>query len=191
MCLWAILYSQYRSAYTAARKCGPWSWNWDWCRAIPFLGIHKWDFRCSVQYCKCSKVRLAINLWRVPYHCLGTHNSFKLSRRNVKTQSTSEGYNSQENITKLSGMEHKKFFSALHDCAKALNNLAARISWYRWICYAAFWICQRRLFDKMQWWFFQYFVNSLPAPLCWPPKQRNRLFSSQQWSNNAFISVPR
>jgi hypothetical protein len=21
--------------------------NWDWCRAIPFLGIHKWDFRRS------------------------------------------------------------------------------------------------------------------------------------------------
>ncbi len=25
-------------------ECG----NWDCCRAIPFLGIHKWDFRCSV-----------------------------------------------------------------------------------------------------------------------------------------------
>jgi hypothetical protein len=24
-------------------ECG----NWDWGRAIPFLGIHKWDFRCS------------------------------------------------------------------------------------------------------------------------------------------------
>jgi hypothetical protein len=24
-------------------ECG----NWDWVRAIPFLGIHKWDFRCS------------------------------------------------------------------------------------------------------------------------------------------------
>jgi hypothetical protein len=22
--------------------------NWDWGRAIPFLGIHKWDFRFSV-----------------------------------------------------------------------------------------------------------------------------------------------
>ncbi len=22
--------------------------NWDWGRAIPFLGIHKWDFRCNV-----------------------------------------------------------------------------------------------------------------------------------------------
>jgi hypothetical protein len=25
-------------------ECG----NWDWSRTIPFLGIHKWDFRCSV-----------------------------------------------------------------------------------------------------------------------------------------------
>jgi hypothetical protein len=25
-------------------ECG----NWDWGRAIPFLGIHKWDFRCSL-----------------------------------------------------------------------------------------------------------------------------------------------
>ncbi len=25
------------------RECG----NWDWGRAIPLLGIHKWDFRCS------------------------------------------------------------------------------------------------------------------------------------------------
>ncbi len=28
---------------TDANECG----NWDWDRAIPFLGIHKWDFRCS------------------------------------------------------------------------------------------------------------------------------------------------
>jgi len=26
-------------------ECG----NWNWGRAIPFLGIHKWDFRCSVE----------------------------------------------------------------------------------------------------------------------------------------------
>jgi hypothetical protein len=26
------------------RECG----NWDWVRAIPYLGIHKWDFCCSV-----------------------------------------------------------------------------------------------------------------------------------------------
>ncbi len=25
-------------------KCG----NWDWGRAVPFLGTHKWNFRCSV-----------------------------------------------------------------------------------------------------------------------------------------------
>ncbi len=24
-------------------ECG----NWDWGRVIPFLGLHKWDFRCS------------------------------------------------------------------------------------------------------------------------------------------------
>jgi hypothetical protein len=29
-------------------KCG----NWDWGRAILFLGIHKWDFRCSVSELK-------------------------------------------------------------------------------------------------------------------------------------------
>jgi hypothetical protein len=54
-----FIYSQDRSAYSAAWKyvdrsckyinrsqtheCG----NWDWGPAIPFLGIHKWDFRCS------------------------------------------------------------------------------------------------------------------------------------------------
>ncbi len=27
-------------------ECG----NWDWGRAIPFLGIHKWVFRCSVEW---------------------------------------------------------------------------------------------------------------------------------------------
>jgi hypothetical protein len=27
-------------------ECG----NWDWGRAIPRNGIHKWDFRCSVEY---------------------------------------------------------------------------------------------------------------------------------------------
>jgi hypothetical protein len=56
-------YSHYRSAYSAAgkyvdrfweyinrsqtQKCG----NWDWGRAIPFLGIHKRDFCCSVAQC--------------------------------------------------------------------------------------------------------------------------------------------
>ncbi len=52
-----FIYSQCshdRSAYSAAGKyvvrsqtheCG----NWDWGRTIPFLGIHKWDFRCSAK----------------------------------------------------------------------------------------------------------------------------------------------
>ncbi len=46
-------------AYSAAGKCVDRSWeyknhsqthecgNWDLCRAISFLGIHKWDFLCS------------------------------------------------------------------------------------------------------------------------------------------------
>jgi hypothetical protein len=58
MCPWVIPHK--RSAYSAAGKCVEQSWeyinrsqahecgNWDWGRTIPFLGIHKWDFRCSV-----------------------------------------------------------------------------------------------------------------------------------------------
>ncbi len=53
-----FLYSHGRSAYSAAGKYVDRSWvhinrsqthecgNWYWGRAIPFLGIHKWDFRC-------------------------------------------------------------------------------------------------------------------------------------------------
>ncbi len=49
-----------RSAYSAAVKYANWFWeymnrsqthefgNWDWGRAIPSLGVHKWDSRCSV-----------------------------------------------------------------------------------------------------------------------------------------------
>jgi len=49
-----------RSAYSAAVKYANWFWeymnrsqthesgSWDWGRAIPFLGLHKWDSRCSV-----------------------------------------------------------------------------------------------------------------------------------------------
>jgi hypothetical protein len=56
-----FIYSQERSAYSAAGKFVDRSWeyinpsqthecgNWDWGRTIPFLGIHKCDFRCSVQ----------------------------------------------------------------------------------------------------------------------------------------------
>ncbi len=63
MCLWTIyiFHSHDRSAYSATGKyrrtdpgsiyinrsqtheCG----NWDWGHAIPFLGTHKWNFRCS------------------------------------------------------------------------------------------------------------------------------------------------
>jgi hypothetical protein len=54
-----FIYSHDRSAYSAAGKYVDQSWeyisrsqthecgNWDWGRAIPRKGIHKWDFRCS------------------------------------------------------------------------------------------------------------------------------------------------
>ncbi len=37
---------------TRLSRCQPWEYinecgNWDWGRAIPFLGMHKWYFRCS------------------------------------------------------------------------------------------------------------------------------------------------
>ncbi len=43
-----IPYSAYSAAWeyinrSQTQECG----NWDWGRAIHFLGIHKWDFRCS------------------------------------------------------------------------------------------------------------------------------------------------
>jgi hypothetical protein len=53
------IYSHDRSAYSAPGKYVDQSWeylnssqthewgNWEWGRAFPFLGIHKWDFRCS------------------------------------------------------------------------------------------------------------------------------------------------
>jgi hypothetical protein len=50
MCLWAIfILPRCRKICglvnpSQKHKCG----NWDWGSAIPFLGIHKWDFRCSV-----------------------------------------------------------------------------------------------------------------------------------------------
>ncbi len=36
--------------FCCRKVCGPIHEciNWDWGRAIPFLGVHKWDFRCSV-----------------------------------------------------------------------------------------------------------------------------------------------
>ncbi len=56
-----FIYSQDRSTYSATGKCvdrlgntlyksltHTWIWKWYWGRAILFLGINKWDFRCSV-----------------------------------------------------------------------------------------------------------------------------------------------
>ncbi len=55
-----FIYFRDRSAYPAAGKYVDQSWeyincsqtrecgNWDWGRAIPRKGIHKWDFPCSV-----------------------------------------------------------------------------------------------------------------------------------------------
>ncbi len=41
-----------------------WMWNWDWGRVIPRKGIHKWDFRCSVQQCmRCKQLRGSILMW--------------------------------------------------------------------------------------------------------------------------------
>jgi hypothetical protein len=57
---YTVQYSQDGSAYSAAGKYVDRSWeyinrsqthecgNWDRGRAIPYLGIHSWDFRCSV-----------------------------------------------------------------------------------------------------------------------------------------------
>jgi hypothetical protein len=57
-----FIYSHNRSAYSSAGKYvdRPWeninhsqtreSRNWDWGRATPRKGIHKWDFRCSVVF---------------------------------------------------------------------------------------------------------------------------------------------
>jgi hypothetical protein len=60
MCLWAIIYSQDRSTYFPAAEYADQSWeymnrsqthecgNWDWGRAIPFLGIVVSNFRYCV-----------------------------------------------------------------------------------------------------------------------------------------------
>jgi hypothetical protein len=56
-----FIYSHHRSVYSAAGKYVDRSWEyinrsrthecvtWDWGSAIPFLGKHKWDFRCSAK----------------------------------------------------------------------------------------------------------------------------------------------
>ncbi len=62
MCLWAnYIFPGSVYLFCYRKICGPilgiynslidsWMWcgNWDWGRAIPFLGIHKWYFCCSV-----------------------------------------------------------------------------------------------------------------------------------------------
>ncbi len=58
MCLWAIyIFPGMVRIFCCRRICG-WTdppshecGNWNWGRAIPFLGIHKWDFRCRVYSC--------------------------------------------------------------------------------------------------------------------------------------------
>ncbi len=57
-CLWAIYIFPRSVGLFCCRKIWDWSWefinrsqthecgNWDWGRAIPFLGTHKWGFRC-------------------------------------------------------------------------------------------------------------------------------------------------
>ncbi len=59
MCLWGIyIFSQSVCLFCCRKICWPIlgiyrsftdtnCGNWDWGRAIPFLGKHKWDFRCS------------------------------------------------------------------------------------------------------------------------------------------------
>jgi hypothetical protein len=77
MCLWAIysLYSHNRPAYSAAGKYVDRSWeyinrsqthecgNWDWGRAIPFLGIHKWDFAVVCMRFSWSVLLQYMHLW--------------------------------------------------------------------------------------------------------------------------------
>jgi hypothetical protein len=59
-----FIYSNDLSAYSAAGKYRSWEYikhpqtnecgNWDCGSAIPRKGIHKWDFRCSLdQWIKC------------------------------------------------------------------------------------------------------------------------------------------
>ncbi len=51
-------------------ECG----NWDWGRAIPFLGIHKWYFRCSLQYNTSPFIAKHLSLWKEKPDCCGTIN---------------------------------------------------------------------------------------------------------------------
>ncbi len=53
-------------------ECG----NWDWGRAIPFLGMHKWVFRCSAQV-DCRKCEAYSKQWGYEYSvCNGSFTVF-------------------------------------------------------------------------------------------------------------------
>ncbi len=72
MCLWAIYTFPQSICLLCCRKYVDRSWeyinssqthecgNWDWGRAIPRKGIHKWNFRCSVGLIFCL---LYVCLW--------------------------------------------------------------------------------------------------------------------------------
>jgi len=74
-----FIYSHDRPAYSAAGKYVDWSWkyinrsqahecgNWDWGRAIPFLGIHKWDFSCSTTSSPLKVSQLIFFITETPY----------------------------------------------------------------------------------------------------------------------------
>ena len=55
-----FIYFHDRSAYSAAGKYVGLSWEYI-NLAIPFLGIHKWDFRCSVGSLKPKSSHLLAN----------------------------------------------------------------------------------------------------------------------------------
>ncbi len=72
-----FIYFQDRSAYFAAGKYVDRSWeykyrsqthesrNWDWGRAISSIGIHKWNFPCSVLYKTAAAIRVLHIIWRI------------------------------------------------------------------------------------------------------------------------------
>ncbi len=80
-CVWVCIHSHHRSAYSAAGKYVVWSWeytnrshthecgNWDWGLAIPCLGIHKWDFRCSVVTLSLMPSVLRLTMSRYGLYC--------------------------------------------------------------------------------------------------------------------------
>ncbi len=65
-CLWAIyIFQQSDCLFCCRKKCGPilgmyksLKGTWAWRRSIPFLGIRKWDFCCSVLLGNCNHLVL-------------------------------------------------------------------------------------------------------------------------------------